>query len=358
MNYIILNERKSTLIKGLLIQSLPPITKPAIRTKSETIDGRDGDIIQKLGYAAYDKPMEIGLFGDFSIDEVIEYFNSEGTVIFSNEPDKFYKYQILQQIDFEKLIRFRTATVAFHVQPFKLSAVDDDFEVTKNQMTVKPYDHTKFNVTVKESNDVISVKGTPQTTTEFYLPIKPMKLAAGSYTVKVSAEGTGYSSAQIRVIGSTPADADTLGGEALTLDTSAELEATLTAEKTFGYLWISVTGGVAMDFTFTADVMDESFASFNLFNRGNIEAKPTLTIIGSGNIALSLNGEEIFQIALANQGYITINAEEMNAYKGDMLMNRYISGDYNNLRLKRGTNVISWTGNITGVKVENESRWI
>ena len=39
MNYCILNGKKSTLIKGLLIQSLPPITKPLQRTQIDEIDG-------------------------------------------------------------------------------------------------------------------------------------------------------------------------------------------------------------------------------------------------------------------------------------------------------------------------------
>ena len=125
MNYITLNGKKSTLIKGLLISELPPITKPLVRTRIEEIDGRDGDVVTRLGYAAYDKKMTIGLFGDFNIDDIIQYFDSQGTVIFSNEPDKCYRYQILNQIDFERLLRFRTATVVFHVQPFKLSSVDN-----------------------------------------------------------------------------------------------------------------------------------------------------------------------------------------------------------------------------------------
>lgn len=124
MNYVILNGVKSTEISGLLIQSLPPISKPLIRTQVEEIDGRDGDIITKLGYAAYDRDISIGLYGDYDVDDVIEFFNSDGIVIFSNEPDKYYNYQIINQIDFEKLIRFKTATVKFHVQPFKYSAVD------------------------------------------------------------------------------------------------------------------------------------------------------------------------------------------------------------------------------------------
>lgn len=123
-NYVVLNGNESTNIRGLLIQSLPPITKPLIRTSIEQIDGRDGDIVKKLGYSAYDKQFSIGLYGEYDVDEVIEFFDSEGKVIFSNEPDKLYNYQILNQINFERLIRYWTATVTMHCQPFKYSAVE------------------------------------------------------------------------------------------------------------------------------------------------------------------------------------------------------------------------------------------
>ena len=129
MNYIILNGKKSTMVKGLMIQSLPAIVKPLMRANIETIDGRDGDIITKLGYSAYDREMSIGLFGDYDISEVIDYFNSDGDVIFSNELDRVYKYKILSQIDFERLGRFKQAIVTFHVQPFKYSSVDDSITI-------------------------------------------------------------------------------------------------------------------------------------------------------------------------------------------------------------------------------------
>lgn len=119
--YIIINGKSSKEVNGLIIQSLPPISKPAIRTEIEEIDGRDGDIVTTLGYAAYDRSILIGLKGDFDIDEVIEFFNSSGQVTFSNELDKYYNFAIYEQIDFDKLIRFRTATVTLHVQPFKYS---------------------------------------------------------------------------------------------------------------------------------------------------------------------------------------------------------------------------------------------
>lgn len=125
MNNLILNNISSTTIQGLLIQNLPPISKPKIRAEAEEIDGRDGDIITTLGYGAYDKEFQIGLYKNFDIDQIIAYFNSSGTVTFSNEPDKYYNYQILEQIDFERLLRFRTATVKMHVQPFKYAVADN-----------------------------------------------------------------------------------------------------------------------------------------------------------------------------------------------------------------------------------------
>ncbi len=119
--YIIINGVSSRTIHGLLIQSLPPISKPKIKTSIEEIDGRDGDVVTTLGYAAYDKPMTIGLKGDYDIDEIIKYFNSSGRINFSNEIDKYYNFAIYDAIDFNKLLRYRTANVNIHVQPFKYS---------------------------------------------------------------------------------------------------------------------------------------------------------------------------------------------------------------------------------------------
>ena len=124
--YIVLNDVSSLTIQGLIITSLPPIRKPKIRTQIEEIDGRDGDIVTELGFAAYDKPVQIGLSYNYDVDDIIQFFNSSGKVVFSNEPEKYYNYAIYDQIDFEKLIRFKTATVNFHVQPFKYSDVEKE----------------------------------------------------------------------------------------------------------------------------------------------------------------------------------------------------------------------------------------
>lgn len=360
MSYVILNGVKSTTIKGLLIQSLPPISKPLIRTSVEEIDGRDGDIVTKLGYSAYDKPMEIGLYGDYDVDQVIQFFDSEGTVIFSNEPDKFYNYQIVSQIDFEKLINFKTATVTFHVQPFKFSAVDDAFSFSSNQMDVSIYSATKNGVTISAENGVISLQGTATSAVEFYVPINAMTLEAGGYTLQATTDGTGESACSIRVIGSVPSDADSFGGTYLPLSNSgsASMSATLSASKTFNYVWFYITSGTAINFTLDVEMLSEDFDSCTVVNRGNTTSKPALTIYGSGTINLSINGAQLFVINLAEAEFITLDGAQMNAYQGNILMNRSVAGDYNNLVLNVGTNTISWVGNVTQIEVENVSRWI
>lgn len=235
MNSIILNGVSSTTIAGLLIQSLPPISKPLMRTQVDEVDGRDGDIVTKLGYSAYDKQILIGLYGSFSIDEVIAFFNSEGTVTFSNEPTKFYNFQIIQQIDFERLLRYRTATVTFHVQPFKYATNNDTIDET---------------------------------------------FSAG--------------------------DAKTM----------------------------SVT------------------------NSGNVASKPAITIYGSGDIVLSLNGIQAFSIALGSTGNITIDVEQMEAYSGTTLRNRLVTGDYANMTMPVGANTLTWTGSVTEITITRFSRWL
>lgn len=359
MNYVILNGAKSTDVKGLLIQSLPPISKPLMRTSIEEIDGRDGDIVTKLGYAAYDKAMSIGLFGDYDVDDVIRFFDSEGIVTFSNEPDKYYKYQIIEQIDFERLLRFKTATVTFHVQPFKYSAVDDEFIFSKSRMSVKPYSATKNGVTVKVENGVISVKGTASDATEFYLPIDEMTLDARNYTLQCLTDGSGESACLIRIIDSIPSDADSFGGTYLPLENNgvATMNAVMLGEKTFNFAWIYITSGTVMDFTLNANLYDDA-DSFSIMNRGNIVSRPKITIFGSGTINLSINGIELFTINLGDSEYITIDGIKMNAYQGNILKNRSVAGNYDNLVLKVGKNTISWTGHVSWIEVENFSRWI
>ncbi len=132
----------SDTITGLIISELPPISKPKMKTTITKIDGRDGDIIEELGYESYTKGIKVGLSKNYDIDEVIKYFTGTGELIMSNEPDKVYKCQIIEKVDYNKLLRFKTATVKFYTQPFKYKKdeprveldIDEETSVTVNNI--------------------------------------------------------------------------------------------------------------------------------------------------------------------------------------------------------------------------------
>lgn len=119
MTYIEWKGKRSNTIPGLIICELPPITKPKMRTSITKIDGRDGEIIEELGYESYTKNVKIGLTKNYDVDSIAKYFTGEGTLIISDEPKRVYNSKIIDKVDYEKLLRFKTATVKFHTQPFK-----------------------------------------------------------------------------------------------------------------------------------------------------------------------------------------------------------------------------------------------
>lgn len=233
---ITINGVSSDTITGLLITELPPISKPLMRTQTEAIDGRDGDQTIELGFSAYDKPVKIALTYGYDVDAVIKFFNSKGVVTFSNEPDKYYNFAIFEQIDFEKLLRFKTAEVLMHVQPFKRS-------LTETELT--------FNIT-----------DNPQS--------------------------------------------------------------------------VSVT------------------------NIGNYYSRPTIKITGLGAVNLSVNGAQMLAIELGETSQeIIIDCEAMNAYSATgVLLNRLVTGNYDNIKFGIGSNVVTVSGDVSKLKISNYSRWL
>ena len=357
INYIELNGEKSTNVKGLIIQSLPPISKPKMRTSIEDIDGRDGDIVTKLGYAAYDKEVSIGLHGDFDVDDAIAFFDSEGEVVFGNEPDKYYRYQILDQIDFERLVRFRTATVKMHVQPYKYDAVDRNFDIVNQFMHIEDSTASMFGITATSSDGSIRVAGKATSDVDIEVPIERMSLS-GSYTLTASASGNAAGCA-LRLIDGSPSNDSSFGGSYMELKSDSDAAITATADSSAEYdaLWLDIKAGTSLDFTLSVTMASDSFNEITLTNRGNVISRPTVTVYGSGNVELAINSVTVLSFSV-DDGYISIDAEEMNAYHGDALMNRRVVGDYSDLRLNVGENVISWRGDVTGISVEDFSRWV
>lgn len=117
-------------IEGLIICAEPPISSSALKIRETEIDGRDGTIVEELGYKSYTKSVEIGLNKNADIDKIISYFSGKGDLIFNCENDKVYKGAIYEPINLEKLLRFRKGIVVFYCQPFKYKKNDQFVTVT------------------------------------------------------------------------------------------------------------------------------------------------------------------------------------------------------------------------------------
>ena len=129
MAEIIWKGKSSKNIDGLIITDLPPIIKPKMKTNKIEINGRDGDIVEKVGYESYTKSVGIGLTRNFNIDEVINYFTGEGELVLSDEPNKVYLASIYDSIEYDRLLRMRKATIKFYVQPYKYLKDEDKVEL-------------------------------------------------------------------------------------------------------------------------------------------------------------------------------------------------------------------------------------
>lgn len=134
--HVIINGTSSETLQGLQVLSLPPITKPRMRTSVATIDGRPGDIVTKLGYEAYDRKIRVLLHHTYDLEAIESFFNSSGTIIFSNEPDRVYKFETIAAFGFERAVKFKTADITFHVQPYKTKYPSESQTISGSSATV------------------------------------------------------------------------------------------------------------------------------------------------------------------------------------------------------------------------------
>ena len=101
--------------------------------------------------------------------------------------------------------------------------------------------------------------------------------------------------------------------------------------------------------------METLTASTSLLNNpGSVYSEPTITVYGSGEITLMV-GTQIVELTDIEDS-ITLNTSLMEAYKGNLSMNGCMSGEFPTLL--PGSNVISWTGNVTKVVVLPNWRYL
>ena len=163
----------SDTLTGLLISEQPPITRPSRRQEAIEVDGRDGDLVNYLGYDTYEKVAQIGLHGSYDIDAISNFFSGEGWVTFANEPTKKYWGRIVKEIDFERLIRFRTAKIRWTVQPFKKLVTENNVSGATSPLTVVNQGYEKSLPTiiiVADADEVVELSINGQTVLSVTMP--------------------------------------------------------------------------------------------------------------------------------------------------------------------------------------------
>ena len=93
-------------------------------------------------------------------------------------------------------------------------------------------------------------------------------------------------------------------------------------------------------------------AGLQLINPFKIAAEPYIKIYGNGNISMSVNNTTVSFTGVS--GYIEIDSEIKNAYKGLTLLNNIMTGD-TFPTLEPGVNEVTFTGSVT--KAEIVPRW-
>lgn len=373
--WIKLNGVSSDTIQGLLIQTLPPITKPMMRTEIEEIDGRDGDIVTELGYSAYDKQFTVGLHGTFDIDTVIKYFASKGTVTFSTEPDKYYYYRINNQIDFEKLRKFRTATITMHVQPYKYKvgeSHDYDPHNTQNQIRLAETTFTTpGGLTVTSNGMTIHVQGSQAHGESFSVNVASgQQIFQPEYDVVIDASGVDLDNVAVAV--TTSSSSSPLGGSYVTPSITQIINGTSIVDGESLQSIAFETGDAAdpsdpivHDFTISfSGYQYTSEHGYEVTNDGNTDGIPVISLTGVGTVPFKINGNTVFTVAFGSSSReVIINAQDMNAYYADgTYANRIVTGDYSNIRFKAGDNTFGWTlgsgSDVTHFSISNISRWL
>lgn len=359
--YIILNGVSSKTINGLLIQNLPPITKPQMRTNIEEIDGRDGDIITDLGYAAYDKTFEIGITDKSVVNQVIGFLNSEGAVTFSNEPSMVYEYKIINQIDFNRLIRFKTASVTMHVQPFKKCLTEKELTFNGAEQKIKFIDYyaEKNGVVATCTDGVLTFEGTSTQNTTFFVPIENLKLSPGNYRLDVYSSGITMG-CESSLVNDSLAFSYCFGEALLNLLDNSTVSTTAIYDtfKPFNNIYINIPGGFEANFSLYIKLTLVEENKVSIINKGNVYSLPKITLYGVGDINLGVNEEDAFYITLGLEEYITIDTTNLEAVKDGVLKNRLVTGNYDNFELKSGVNTINYDGIVEKIIVNDYSRWL
>ena len=119
---------------GIHVSEHPPITLPAERSTFTAVPGRSGTLTVLEDEDVYDDMLltcTCFIENTNRLTEIAAWLRGSGTVTFANRQGGFYYARVVNQIEFEKILRGhpnRTFAVTFRCQPF--------FNLTADNITV------------------------------------------------------------------------------------------------------------------------------------------------------------------------------------------------------------------------------
>ncbi|NBI05761.1 distal tail protein Dit [Senegalia massiliensis] len=133
-------KNKSSKEFDIIVNNLPPITFPVRRVETVQVPGRNGYLtIDDESYEPILKVTRCTAMNYNIIPQMQEWLSGEGEVLFSNDKNRYFKARIINQIDFNRLIRNKkTFDIHFYCQPEGYLLNSNDLQITEATTIYNP----------------------------------------------------------------------------------------------------------------------------------------------------------------------------------------------------------------------------
>ena len=190
-----------------------------------------------------------------------------------------------------------------------------------------------------------------------YLLLEPGRYILYAYS---SSSGPGANNCQAAVINDVATTGTCFGYGPIDLENNKTLNKTddYSTPKSFNYVYLKVPNNQTINFNLRLKLTKINEEGLKIINKGNVYSLPQVTVYGTGDLTLGVNGKSVFTINLWFEEYITIDATNLEASKDGVLKNRLITGNYDNFKLNPGVNFINYTGIVEKITLKKYSRWL
>lgn len=106
------------------------LAKAQQRVETTSIEGRDGDIIEFLGYSNIERPIKVQMLDSNKLDDILSWLNGSGVFEYQNRITNAYFYQAVEPI---RTSSIKVADLMFSRDPFWYKK-DDEFVVVTDKI--------------------------------------------------------------------------------------------------------------------------------------------------------------------------------------------------------------------------------